>query len=839
MANCELEYSSEEGTPSTVVAVDKDKNSQFAVRWAVENLRLSNRQIILVYVCTQQNLRPQDGEARGLTQAELQQLFLPYRGFCARKGIRAKEVILQAIDVTTALCEFISANCITTIVLGASSRGALARAFKNTDIPTSVGRHAPDFCSVFCVSKGKVLKIKCGKEPLFPITPTNSMPQNTSFSCDTPPKVFVQGSWRTASDGQRGSPESSKNTSPLNPGNNIRDYQLIIPSERPSVSSTASPPHSVSSNDSLPMLPWRKWPGSKSRSPMGSDNVSFETASYHSSNSGDHVGAGDFDSGRMTPLRRLPGGKMTPFQQSANHLNLRGRTLESLPDFSCGSSERSDMQSFNSDISYELVDRMSDSSRSSTSSVAAELEEELRRVKLELKQTTERYSAACQEAEAAKEKVRDLVQWKSEEASRIEEAKHSREAALAIVEREKHKCKAALEIAQKAQRIAELETEKRKRAELKFKQESEEKQKAMTELANSAVRYRRYAIEEIEVATNNFSSLNKIGEGGYGPVYKAIMDHTAVAIKVLKSDETEGLKQFQQEVDVLSRMRHPNMVILLGACPEFGCLVYEHMENGCLDDRLFCKDGTPPIPWTIRFRIAADIATALNFLHQTKPEPLVHRDLKPANILLDKNFVSKISDVGLSRLVPPSVVDSVTQYHMTAAAGTFCYIDPEYQQTGMLGTKSDIYSFGILLLQIITAKSPMGLTHQVESAIETGRFPEILDQNIKDWPIEETLSFAKLALQCCELRRRDRPDLDTVILPELERLRDLGSQIKPEGRAYYMHLQGPSSLASSFSSQNTMNNSETKTENQSKNESGHDGSTVTSASDCSSKDRSR
>ncbi|XP_020550499.1 uncharacterized protein LOC110012158, partial [Sesamum indicum] len=136
MANCELEYSSEEGALSTVVAVDKDKNSQFAVRWAVENLRPNNRQIILVYVCTQQqNLRPQDGEARSLNQAELQQLFLPFRGFCARKGIRGKEVVLHAVDVTTALCEFISANCINTIVLGASSRGALARAFKNTDIP--------------------------------------------------------------------------------------------------------------------------------------------------------------------------------------------------------------------------------------------------------------------------------------------------------------------------------------------------------------------------------------------------------------------------------------------------------------------------------------------------------------------------------------------------------------------------------------------------------------------------------------------------------------------------------------------------------------------------------
>ncbi|CAA7050993.1 unnamed protein product [Microthlaspi erraticum] len=123
---------------------------------------------------------------------------------------------------------------------------------------------------------------------------------------------------------------------------------------------------------------------------------------------------------------------------------------------------------------------------------------------------------------------------------------------------------------------------------------------------------------------------------------------------------------------------------------------------------------------------------ALSFLHQTKPEPLVHRDLKPANILIDRNYVSKISDVGLARLVPASVANNVTQYHMTSAAGTFCYIDPEYQQTGMLATKSDIYSLGIMLLQIITAKSPMGLAHHVSRAIDKGTFKDMLDPVVTD-----------------------------------------------------------------------------------------------------------
>lgn len=233
------------------------------------------------------------------------------------------------------------------------------------------------------------------------------------------------------------------------------------------------------------------------------------------------------------------------------------------------------------------------------------------------------------------------------------------------------------------------------------------------------------------------------------------------------------------QVEVLSCIRHPNMVLLLGACPEYGCLVYEYMDNGSLEDRLFRRGNTPVLPWQIRFRIAAEIGTGLLFLHQTKPEPLVHRDLKPANILLDRNYVSKISDVGLARLVPPSVANHVTQYRMTSTAGTFCYIDPEYQQTGMLGIKSDIYSLGIMLLQIVTAKPPMGLTHHVERAIERGTFAEMVDQSVTDWPIEDAMKFAKLALKCAELRRKDRPDLKTVVLPELNRLRSLAEENMP------------------------------------------------------------
>lgn len=218
------------------------------------------------------------------------------------------------------------------------------------------------------------------------------------------------------------------------------------------------------------------------------------------------------------------------------------------------------------------------------------------------------------------------------------------------------------------------------------------------------------------------------------------------------------------------------MVLLLGACPEYGCLVYEYMSRGSLEDCLFRRGNTPPLSWQHRFRIAAEIGTGLLFLHQAKPEPLVHRDLKPGNILLDRNYVSKISDVGLARLVPPSVADTVTQYRMTSTAGTFCYIDPEYQQTGMLGVKSDVYSLGIIFLQILTGRPPMGLTHHVERAIENGMFSKILDPVVHDWPVEEALCLAKIGLACAELRRKDRPDLGKAVLPELERLTALAEE---------------------------------------------------------------
>lgn len=146
----------------------------------------------------------------------------------------------------------------------------------------------------------------------------------------------------------------------------------------------------------------------------------------------------------------------------------------------------------------------------------------------------------------------ELQRWKLEEQQRLEEARLAEEAAMAIAEKEKVKSRAAIEAAEAAQRIAELESQKRISAEMKALKEAEEKKKALDALAQSDVRYRKYSIEEIEAATEFFTDTRKIGEGGYGPVYKCYLDHTPVAIKVLRPDAAQGRSQFQQEVRAFS-----------------------------------------------------------------------------------------------------------------------------------------------------------------------------------------------------------------------------------------------------------------------------------------------
>ncbi|XP_034928280.1 U-box domain-containing protein 35 [Populus alba] len=727
------------GNGLVAVAIDKDKSSQIALKWAIDNLLVKGQTVILIHVNLKSSLSshsssPKKNQFVGSKDPDSKDLFLPFRCFCTRKDISCKDVMLEDTDVAKALIEYVTQTLIETLIVGGSTKGGFLR-FKAADIAGNVSRGAPDFCTVYVITKGKIQSMRPASRPA-PVTSVHSqlLNQNDTMpaSMDThiPPTPVKRAEKPPLEPPRRSIGETESFRSPFTRrGLNGKSYgELSVPDS--DISFVSSGRASIDS-----IFPAFYDNTETSRTPPRLSNISDFDSNYSFESL--HYGRRSMDQGGFSP-------ELSPFSHESDQLP----------------------------------------------SAAEDVEAEMRRLKLELKQTMEMYSSACKEALTAKQKAKELQRWKMEEEQRLEEARLAEEAALAIAEREKAKSKAAIEAAEAAQRIAELESQKRINAEMKAHREAEEKRKALDALANSDVRYRRYPIEEIEAATDYFSESRKIGEGGYGPVYKGYLDHTSVAIKVLRPDAAQGRSQFQQEVEVLCCIRHPNMVLLLGACPEYGCLVYEFMANGSLEDRLFCRGNTPPLSWQLRFRIAAEIGTGLLFLHQTKPEPLVHRDLKPANILLDRNFVSKISDVGLARLVPPSVADNVTQYRMTSTAGTFCYIDPEYQQTGMLGIKSDIYSLGIMFLQILTAKPAMGLTHHVERALEKGTFAQMLDPAVPDWPIEEATYFADLSLKCAELRRKDRPDLGKVVLPELKRLRAIAEE------TMHRSLSTPSAVSS-------------------------------------------
>ncbi|XP_021729301.1 U-box domain-containing protein 52-like [Chenopodium quinoa] len=713
------------------VAIDRDKGSQHALKWAIDNLLQRGQTVVLVHV----KVRPSYGSSPHIVihgrqwDQQTKDLFLPFRCFCTRKDIQCRDIVLEDSDVQKALIEFVTQSAVEVLIMGASSRNSILSKFTKTDTPTAVSKGVPEFCSVYVISKvGKISNTRSASRPPPIVSPLRNQIMNQPTSAPvTPPR------------GKQGLKKTTPSGSPFNGFEDI-DFKSTF-------TRGGRHPHVRSYGDIL------------------SDNdISFVSSGRASVDRTLPSTYDVFEERRSTSTNRLSSSSENDYMNETPQRRSFADTTplsSPPPNFS----------------NYSFHDNSNSNWSSNTQSQSMDdVEAQMRKLKMELAQTMNMYSSVCKEALTAKQKALDLQRWKVEEERRMDEAQDSEESTqTSFIEKNKAKSKASIEASEAHKRLLELEAQKRISAEMKALKEVDEKNKDVDRIT-TAIRYRKYTIEEIEVATEYFAEARKIGEGGYGPVFRCHLDHTVVAVKVLRPDAAQGRSQFQQEVEVLSCIRHPNMVLLLGACPEYGCLVYEYMHNGSLEDRLFRRGQTMALSWQHRFRIAAEIATGLLFLHQTKPEPLVHRDLKPANILLDRNLVAKISDVGLARLVPPSVADEVTQYRMTSTAGTFCYIDPEYQQTGMLGVKSDVYSLGIILLQLITAKSPMGLTHHVERAIEKGTFKDILDKEVTDWPIEEALKFAKLSLQCAELRRRDRPDLGTIVLPQLCFLRNMAEE---------------------------------------------------------------
>ncbi|PKI36629.1 hypothetical protein CRG98_042982 [Punica granatum] len=269
-------------------------------------------------------------------------------------------------------------------------------------------------------------------------------------------------------------------------------------------------------------------------------------------------------------------------------------------------------------------------------------------------------------------------------------------------------------------------------------------------------------MRELEKATDNFNDDRILGKGGQGTVYKGMLsDGTIVAVKKSGALDEGKVKQFINEVLILSQINHRNVVKLLGCCleTEVPLLVYDYISNGTLYQYLHEPNEESPVSWEVRLRLAMEIAGALSYLHSATSIPIYHRDIKSTNILLDQNYQAKVADFGTSRSVP------LEKTHLTTLVqGTFGYLDPEYFQTSQFTDKSDVYSFGVVLVELLTGQKPICQLRAEEGrslatyfiiSLENNCLFDILDHQIlQQAEEEEVAAVAELAKRCLNLNGR-------------------------------------------------------------------------------------
>ncbi|KAG7963667.1 hypothetical protein I3843_09G129900 [Carya illinoinensis] len=293
-----------------------------------------------------------------------------------------------------------------------------------------------------------------------------------------------------------------------------------------------------------------------------------------------------------------------------------------------------------------------------------------------------------------------------------------------------------------------------------------------TELRGLDLQTGFFTYRQIKAATNNFDVANKIGEGGFGSVYKGVLlDYTIIAVKKLSSRSNQGNREFVNEIGMISALKHPNLVRLYGCCVEGSqlFLVYEYMENNSLARALFGPEEYQlNLEWPTRQKICVGIARGLAYLHEESTIKIVHRDIKTTNVLLDGELNPKISDFGLAKL------DEEENTHIsTRVAGTIGYMAPEYALWGYLTYKADVYSFGVVALEIVAGKSNMkyrpnenyvclldwGLVLQ-----KKGDLMELVDPKLgSDFNKEEAIRMIKVALLCTNSSPALRPTMSAVV----------------------------------------------------------------------------
>ncbi|XP_010262824.1 PREDICTED: putative serine/threonine-protein kinase [Nelumbo nucifera] len=282
---------------------------------------------------------------------------------------------------------------------------------------------------------------------------------------------------------------------------------------------------------------------------------------------------------------------------------------------------------------------------------------------------------------------------------------------------------------------------------------------------------RLFSYKSLLSATGSFHPSNRVGGGGFGIVYKGVLrDGTQVAVKSLSAESKQGIREFLTEIDMISNVKHPNLVQLIGCCIEGTnrMLVYVYMENNSLAHILLgSKSKHVLLDWPTRAAICVGTAHGLAFLHEEAKPHIVHRDIKASNILLDKNFQPKIGDFGLAKLFPDNITHLSTQ-----VAGTEGYLAPEYALLGQLTKKADIYSFGVLILEIVSGRSNSKAAFGEDLKVlvewtwklkEEGRLLDIVDPELLEYPEDEVARYIKVALFCTQAPPQQRPSMKRVL----------------------------------------------------------------------------
>ncbi|CAJ2637994.1 unnamed protein product [Trifolium pratense] len=283
-----------------------------------------------------------------------------------------------------------------------------------------------------------------------------------------------------------------------------------------------------------------------------------------------------------------------------------------------------------------------------------------------------------------------------------------------------------------------------------------------------------FSMNEIEKATDNFHPSRILGEGGFGLVYSGnLEDGSKVAFKVLKREDHHGDREFLSEVEMLSRLHHRNLVKLIGICTElsFRCLVYELIPNGSVESHLHGVDREKsPLDWSTRIKIALGAARGLAYLHEDSSPHVIHRDFKSSNILLENDFTPKVSDFGLAR----TAADEDNRHISTRVMGTFGYVAPEYAMTGHLLVKSDVYSYGVVLLELLTGRKPVDFSQPPgqENLVAWARplltsregLEALIDPSLgANIPFDSVAKVAAIASMCVQPEVSDRPFMGEVV----------------------------------------------------------------------------